>query len=105
VLELIEQLSGRGIAVLVISHNLTDVINVADRVAVLYLGRLAAIAPMNELDTASIVELMTTGRSGRLGAAAGEPAHAASQPGTAPSSPAGGTPGNGTMGYHTGEAP
>ena len=111
VLELIDQLSSRGIGVLVISHNLNDVMQVADRVAVLYLGRLAAVAPIDELDTASIVELMTTGRSGRLGAAPGEPAHAASQPGSAsqpgadPRAPAGGTPANGTTGHHTGEAP
>jgi ABC-type sugar transport system ATPase subunit len=91
--------------VLVISHNLNDVVQVADRVAVLYLGRLASVAPISELDTGTIVELMTTGRSGRPGAAGGEPAHAASRPGAAPSSPAGGTPGNGTMGSHTGEAP
>jgi len=106
VLELIDQLSARGIAVLMISHNLNDVLNSADRVAVLYLGRLAAVAPIEDLDTASIVELMTTGRSGRVGAAPGEPAHAASRPGAGPGSPAGGgTPGNGTMGNHTGEAP
>ena len=35
----------RGIAVLVISHNLTDVFEVADRIAVLYLGRMAAVRP------------------------------------------------------------
>ena len=105
VLELIHQLSSRGIAVLVISHNLNDVIQVADRVAVLYLGRLATVAPIDELDTASIVELMTTGRSGRLGAAPGEPAHAASQAGARPGSPAGGTAANGTVGNQTGEAP
>jgi ABC-type sugar transport system ATPase subunit len=105
VLELIDQLSSRGIAVLVISHNLNDVINVADWVAVLYLGRLAAVAPIKDLDTATIVELMTTGRSSRLAATPGEPAHAASQPGTGTSTPAGGVPGNGTVGYHTGEAP
>ena len=106
VLELIDQLSSRGIAVLMISHNLNDVLNSADRVAVLYLGRLAAIAPIEDLDTASIVELMTTGRSGRIGAAPGEPAHAAGQPGAGPGSPAGGgTRGNGTMGNHAGEAP
>ena len=105
VLELIDQLSSRGIAVLVISHNLNDVIQVADWVAVLYLGRLAAVAPIDELDTASIVELMTTGRSGRLGAAPGEPAHAASQAGAHPGSPAGDTAANGTVGNHTGEAP
>ena len=106
VLELVDQLSSRGIAVLMISHNLNDVLNSADRVAVLYLGRLATVAPIEDLDTASIVELMTTGRSGRIGAASGEPAHAASRPGAGPGTPAGGgTPGNGTMGYHTGEAP
>ena len=41
VLELIRSLASRGIAVLVISHNLNDVFEVADRVAVLYLGTLA----------------------------------------------------------------
>ena len=105
VLELIEQLASRGIAVLVISHNLNDVMSSADRVAVLYLGRLAAVAPIDELDTATIVELMTTGRSERTDAAAAEPAPAGNQAGSGSASPAGGsTPGNGTMGYHAGEA-
>jgi ABC-type sugar transport system ATPase subunit len=72
VLDLIETLSGRGIAVLVISHNLTDVMNSADRIAVLYLGRMASVQPVSELNTASIVELMTTGRSGRTHPPAGQ---------------------------------
>ena len=38
VLDLIKTLSGRGVAVLLISHNLNDVFEVADRIAVLYLG-------------------------------------------------------------------
>ena len=106
VLELIDQLAGRGIAVLVISHNLNDVMSSADRVAVLYLGRLAAMAPIDQLDTAAIVELMTTGRSERTHGAAAEPAPAGNQAGSGPASPAGGgTPGNGTMGYHEGETP
>jgi ABC-type sugar transport system ATPase subunit len=71
VLELIETLSSRGIAVLVISHNLTDVLNSADRIAVLYLGRMAAVAPVEQLDTPSIVELMTTGRSDKTHPPAG----------------------------------
>ena len=45
VLELIGRLSSQGIAVIVISHNLNDVFEVADRVAVLYLGRLVAVGP------------------------------------------------------------
>jgi ABC-type sugar transport system ATPase subunit len=106
VLELIDQLASRGIAVLVISHNLNDVMSSADRVAVLYLGRLAAVAPIDQLDTATIVELMTTGRSERTDAAAAEPARAGNQAGSGPGSPAGGSaPGNGTMGSHAGEAP
>ena len=106
VLELIDQLASRGIAVLVISHNLNDVMSSADRVAVLYLGRLAAVAPIDQLDTAGIVELMTTGRSERTHGAAAEPARAGNQAGSGPASPAGGgTPGNGTMGYQAGETP
>jgi D-xylose transport system ATP-binding protein len=66
VLSLIERLAGRGHAVLVVSHNLTDVFRVADRVAVLYLGHLAAVGPTAEFDTASVVDLMTTGTSTRL---------------------------------------
>jgi ABC-type sugar transport system ATPase subunit len=72
VLDLIETLSSRGIAVLVISHNLTDVMNSADRIAVLYLGRMAAVEPADQLNTASIVELMTTGRSDRTHPPAGQ---------------------------------
>ena len=68
VLDLIRRLADRGIAVLVVSHNLTDVFQVADRIAVVYLGRLASVGPASEYDTSSVVELMTTGgleRNGR----------------------------------------
>jgi D-xylose transport system ATP-binding protein len=65
VLELIGRLARRGIAVLVVSHNLTDVFQVADRIAVLYLGRLVSVAPAKEYSTASVVDLMTTGASHR----------------------------------------
>jgi ABC-type sugar transport system ATPase subunit len=62
VLDLIETLSRRGIAVLVISHNLSDVFRVADRLAVLYLGQLVSEGPIADYDTQSAVELITTGR-------------------------------------------
>ena len=75
VLSLIERLASLGHAVLVVSHNLTDVFRVADRIAVLYLGRLAAVGPKAEFDTASVVDLMTTGASARLhNGDGGEPA-------------------------------
>jgi ABC-type sugar transport system ATPase subunit len=64
VLELIKRLSGRGVAVLLISHNLNDVFEVADRIAVLYLGRLAVSAPASDFDRQSVVEYMTTGTAG-----------------------------------------
>ncbi len=64
VLELIKRLSGRGVAVLLISHNLNDVFEVADRIAVLYLGRLVVSEPASEFDRQSVVEYMTTGTAG-----------------------------------------
>jgi D-xylose transport system ATP-binding protein len=71
VLELIGRLARRGIAVLVVSHNLTDVFQVADRIAVLYLGRLVSVAPAKDYSTASVVDLMTTGASHRTQGADG----------------------------------
>jgi D-xylose transport system ATP-binding protein len=65
VLDLIKRLSERGIAVLVVSHNLTDVFQVADRLAVLYLGQLVSVGPISDYDTASAVDLMTSGVSHR----------------------------------------
>jgi ABC-type sugar transport system ATPase subunit len=63
VLELIRTLGARGIAVIVISHNLNDVFEVADRIAVLYLGRLVSSGPIAEYDRQRVVEIITTGRS------------------------------------------
>jgi ABC-type sugar transport system ATPase subunit len=61
VLDLIKRLGERGIAVLVVSHNLSDVFEVADRLAVLYLGRLVESGPIANYDTQSAVEFITTG--------------------------------------------
>jgi ABC-type sugar transport system ATPase subunit len=65
VLQLIRQLASRGIAVIMVSHNLNDVIDVADRIAVLYLGRKVAEGPVAEFDRQIVVDLMTTGASSR----------------------------------------
>ena len=65
VLELITTLASRGHGVIVVSHNLTDVFRIADRIAVLYLGRLAAVGPAAEFDSQSVVEYMTTGSASR----------------------------------------
>jgi ABC-type sugar transport system ATPase subunit len=63
VLNLIGRLSARGIAVLVVSHNLNDVFAVADRMAVLHLGTMAAQGPAADFDTQRTVEMITMGRS------------------------------------------
>jgi ABC-type sugar transport system ATPase subunit len=65
VLELVRRLADRGVAVLVISHNMNDVFEVADRIAVLHLGKMVAVRPVSELDRQVVVDLMTTGRSTR----------------------------------------
>jgi ABC-type sugar transport system ATPase subunit len=61
VLDLITRLRDRGLAVMVISHNLNDVFEVADRIAVLYLGRMVAEGPATDFDRQRVVEYMTTG--------------------------------------------
>lgn len=65
VLDLIKQLKSHGLAVMVISHNLNDVFEVADRVAVLRLGRMVAQDSLAAFDRQSVVDFMTTGGSSR----------------------------------------
>ena len=69
VLDLVRRLADTGHAVVFISHNMVDVFEVADRVAALYLGRVAADVPISEVDRTRVVELITAGRSGDLGIA------------------------------------
>jgi ABC-type sugar transport system ATPase subunit len=66
VLELTRRLAEQGHAALFVSHNMNDVFEVADRVIVLYLGRVVAQRPASELDRQIAVDLMTTGKSERL---------------------------------------
>ena len=72
VLQLVRRLADRGLAVILISHNMNDVIRVADRVVALYLGRTAAQVTASESSTSQIVELITSGRSGDIGLSAEE---------------------------------
>ena len=65
VLDLVRRLRDRGLAVMMISHNLNDVFEVADRIAVMYLGRLVVQDRTSAFDRQSVVEYMTTGKSGR----------------------------------------
>ena len=63
-LDLVERLRDRGLAVLMVSHNLNDVFNVADRIAVMYLGTMVAEDKTSDFDRQSVVEYMTTGGLG-----------------------------------------
>ncbi len=65
VLELVTRLGDRGLAVMIVSHNLNDVFQVADRIAVLRLGSLVATVATSDVDSQQVVELMTTGRTTR----------------------------------------
>jgi ABC-type sugar transport system ATPase subunit len=65
VLNLVRRLAGRGLAVLLVSHNMHDVLQVADRIAVLRLGHLIDVRPRAEIDAQIVVDLMTTGVSTR----------------------------------------
>lgn len=69
VLDLVRRLADRGLGVVLISHNMTDVFEVADRITALYLGRVAADVPTTDVNHAQVVELITAGRSGALGLA------------------------------------
>jgi D-xylose transport system ATP-binding protein len=67
VLELVRRLADKGLAVVLISHNMNDVFAVSDRIAALYLGRMAAQVKTADVTHAQVVELITAGRSGDLG--------------------------------------
>lgn len=62
VLQLVRRLAEQGLAVLMISHNLVDVFEVADRIAVMRLGEVVSELPVSETDVQTTVELMTTGK-------------------------------------------
>ncbi|WP_148575269.1 ATP-binding cassette domain-containing protein [Nocardioides caldifontis] len=67
VLKLVRRLADRGLGVVLISHNLNDVFQVADDIAVLYLGQMVAQVDARSVNNSQVVELITTGRSGDLG--------------------------------------
>jgi D-xylose transport system ATP-binding protein len=60
--------------VLLISHNMNDVVEVSDSVAALYLGRMAAQVAAKDTSVSQIVELITSGSSGDLGISRSEAA-------------------------------
>jgi D-xylose transport system ATP-binding protein len=61
VLDLVKRLGAQGLGVIVITHNLHDVFEVADRVAVLRLGQMVATFQAGDTTQQEIVEAITAG--------------------------------------------
>lgn len=72
VLRLVRRLADRGLGVVLISHNLNDVFEVADDIAVLYLGAMVAQVRREDVNRAEVVELITSGTSANRGGASPE---------------------------------
>ncbi len=67
VLSLVRNLADKGLGVVIISHNMNEVLEVSDRVAVMYLGRMAAEVRAKDTNREQLVQLITSGRSGSIG--------------------------------------
>ncbi len=80
VLELVAHLRSRGLGVVIISHNLANVFQVADRIVVLRLGRKVADVTIAEVTREQILGLIT-GAIDRMSAADGRPDSPEEQPG------------------------
>jgi D-xylose transport system ATP-binding protein len=63
VLDLVKRLREQGLAVVLISHNLTDVFEVADRITVLRLGRNVGVYERARTNEQEIVQAITFGTS------------------------------------------
>ncbi len=62
VLDLVRRLADRGLAVVVISHNLHDIFEVTDRITVLRLGQMVALYKTKEVTQQEVVHAITAGK-------------------------------------------
>jgi D-xylose transport system ATP-binding protein len=62
VLDLVRRLAERGLGVVLISHNLHDVFEAADRITVLRLGRRVAVLNRSETTQEEVVHAITAGK-------------------------------------------
>ena len=76
VLDLVKRLGEQGLAVVLISHNLHDIFEVADRITVLRLGRNIGIYEREKTTQREIVEAITAGVPTKVAGVAEEPASA-----------------------------
>jgi len=61
VLDLVKRLGQQGLAVVVVSHNLHDIFEVADTITVLRLGQNVAVFKRSEVTQTQVVEAITAG--------------------------------------------
>ena len=62
VLDLVRRLADKGLAVILISHNLHDIFEVADRITVLRLGRKVGELVAAETTQQQVVQAITAGK-------------------------------------------
>ena len=72
VLELVRRLGSQGLGVMLISHNLHDVFETADRITVLRLGRNVGVFERRETTQQAVVEAITAGTPTKV---SGIPSH------------------------------
>jgi D-xylose transport system ATP-binding protein len=61
VLDLVKRLAEQGLAVVIVSHNLNDVFEVATRITVLRLGRNVGVYEREKTNQQEIVQAITAG--------------------------------------------
>ena len=66
VLDLVRRLAERGLGVVIISHNLHDIFESADRIAVLRLGQRVAMLERSETTQQEVVHAITAGTLGHV---------------------------------------
>jgi D-xylose transport system ATP-binding protein len=72
VLDLVKRLGEQGLAVVLISHNLHDIFEVADTITVLRLGQNVAEYKRTEVTQTQVVEAITAGKLSKVPGVAGE---------------------------------
>ena len=70
VLALVRRLAEQGLAVVIVSHNLVDIFQVADRITVLRLGRNVGVYEKAKTNEQEIVQAITAGRAEQVEAEA-----------------------------------
>ena len=68
VLDLVKRLGEQGLSVVIVSHNLTDVFEVADRITVLRLGRNVGVYERDKTTEQEIVRAITVGTAAEAAA-------------------------------------